>query len=532
MTLLGDEWGSSKGCLSTRLNRELAKHLARQPDVEVTLLLPHYSEREREEADDCRISLATPEPMLGFDSIRGLSFPKEDHGMDVVIGHGRKLGVPAHVIAKQCKCRRVHIVHNASEELPMFKEGKTAILKGEEKHRTEIELCKEADVVVAIGPKLKEAVSANLRWYGRDEDVIDITPGIFWEFAKLQQASLQEKEQFRIFVFGRGDSEDFKLKGCDIAAEAVAGLNDKSYLLIFNGAPKGKEEEVKNRLLECGIPSSQLIVRGFVESRDSLTRFFCEADLAVMPSRTEGFGLTALEALSAGLPILVSENSGLGKAIKSIPFGRFFLVDSDNAEEWGKAISRVRQTPREIRLKEACFLREAYDKKYKWETQCEKLVKEMRAPFLIHSGSSFEQPMSHLDAGEENDTTEVEAEANVEVVSAQGTESGLQGVTTEESEVAGIAVEEGRGTGFHGGSNEQVELESENETETESENDAERHEEDLEVHEQVTELAGEKAEEAESHGGSEEESEEESDDGTETQGVDREEQNDTEEESR
>ena len=530
MTLLGDEWGSSKSGLST-LNRELAKHLAQQPDVEVTVLLPQYSEREKQEADDCRVSLATPEPMTGFDSIRGLSFTREDHDIDVVIGHGQKLGAPAHVIAKQCKCRRVHIVLNASEELAMFKEGKTAIPKVEEKHRTEIELCKEADVVLAIGPKLKEAVSANLRFYTRDEDVINITPGIFWEFANLDQSS-QEREQFSIFMFGRDDSEDFELKGYDIAAEAVAGLKDKSYLLQFVGAPNGKEKEVTNEFLKCGIPSSQLIVRGFVETRDVLKRFFCEADLAVMPSRTEGFGLTALEALSAGLPILVSENSGLGKAIKRIPFGRFFLVDSDNAEEWGKAISRVRQTPREIRLKEACSLREAYDKKYKWETQCEKLVKKMRASFLIHSGSSFEQPMSHLDAGEENDTTEVEAEANVEVVSAQGTESGLQGVTTEESEVAGVAVEEGRGAGSHGGSNEQVELESENETETESENDAERHEQDLEVHEQVTELAGEEAEEAESHGGSEEESEEESDDGTETQGVDREEQNDTEEESR
>ena len=530
MTLLGDEWGSSKSGLST-LNRELAKHLARQPDVEVTVLLPQYSEREKQEADDCRVSLATPEPMTGFDSIRGLSFTREDHDIDVVIGHGQKFGVPAHVIAKQCKCRRVHIVLNASEELAMFKEGKTAIPKVEEKHRAEIQLCKEADVVVAIGPKLKEAASANLQWYSRDEDVINITPGIFWEFANLDQSS-QEREQFRIFMFGRDDSEDFELKGYDIAAEAVAGLKDKSYLLQFVGAPNGKEKEVTDEFLKCGIPSSQLIVRGFVESRDVLKRFFCEADLAVMPSRTEGFGLTALEALSAGLPILVSDNSGLGKAIKTIPFGRTVLVDSDNAEEWGKAISRVRQTPRETRLKEACSLREAYDKKYKWETQCEKLVKKMRASLSIHSGSLFEQTMSHLHAGEENDTTEVEAEANVEVVSAQGTEFGLQGVTTEDSEMAGVAAEEGKGAGSHGGSDEQVDVQSENETETEIEHYAEEQKEDLEVHEQVTELAGEEAMEAESHGGSEEESEEESDDETETQGVDREGQNDNDEESR
>ena len=531
MTLLGDEWGSSKSGLST-LNRELAKHLARQPDVEVTVLLPQYSEREKQEADDCGVSLATPEPMPGFDSIRELSFPKEDHDMDVVIGHGRELGVPVRVIAKQRKCRRVHIVHNASDELAMFKEGKTAIPKVEEKHRTEIELCKEADVVLAIGPKLKEAVSANLRFYTRDEDVINITPGIFWEFANLDQSS-QEREQFRIFMFGRDDSEDFELKGYDIAAEAVAGLKDKSYLLQFVGAPNGKEKEVTNKFLKCGIPSSQLIVRCFVESRDALKRFFCEADLAVMPSRKEGFGLTALEALSAGLPILVGDNSGLGKAIKTIPFGRLFLVDSDNAEEWGKAISRVRQTPREIRLKEACSLREAYDKKYKWETQCEKLVEKMWASLSIHSGSLFEQTMSHLDAGEENDTTEVEAEANVEVVSAQGTEFGLQGVTTEDSEMAGVAVEEGRGAGSHGRSVEQVDVEFvENESETESEDDAEGEKEDVGVHKQVTELAGEEAMETESHEGSEEESEEESDDETETQGVDREGQDDTEEESR
>jgi len=385
VTLVGDEWGSSKGGLST-LNRELAKHLARQPGVEVALLLPHYSEREKQEANDCRVSLATPEPMTGFDSIRGLSFTREDHDIDVVMGHDQSLGAPAQAIAKQRKCKRVHIVHTASEERAMFKEGETALPEGEEKHRTEMSLCKEADVVLAIGPKLKDSVAANLRWDGRDEHVIDITPGIFSEFAESEQAS-QEREEFRILVFGRGDSKDFKLKGYDIAAKAIAGLKDKTYLLKFVGAPNGKEKEVTDEFLKCGIPSSQLIVQGFVKSRDTLKPFFFEADLAVMPSRTEGFGLTALEALSAGLPILVSENSGIGKAIKTIPFGRAFLVDSDNAEEWGKAISRVRETPREIRLKEACSLREAYDKKYKWETECEKLVKKMRASLLIHSGS-------------------------------------------------------------------------------------------------------------------------------------------------
>lgn len=139
----------------------------------------------------------------------------------------------------------------------------------------------------------------------------------------------------------------------------------------------------------------------------------------------------------------------------------------------------------------------------------------------------------HLVVGEEKDATEIEAEANVEVVSAQGTEFGLQGVTTEESEVAGVAAEEGRGAGSHGAADEQVDVEFvENESETESEDDAEGEKEDVGVHKQVTELVGEEAMETESHEGSEEESEEESDDETETQVVDREGQIDTEEEFR
>ena len=282
--------------------------------------------------------------------------------------------------AEQECCIIVHVVHTASEELAMFKKYDKAISGSGEKHRKEVDFCKEADIVVAMGPKLTEAISANLRPYGKDQHVIDITPGIFPEFAKMEQV-IEERGKFRILVFGRGDSEDFELKGYDIAAQAVAGLNDKSYLLIFVGAPKGKEEEVKNNLLKCGISRNQLIVRGFIDSRGELENLFCEADLAIMPSRTEGFGLAALEALSAGLPILVGDNSGFGKALQTLTFGSSFVVDSEEAEEWGKAIRRARQKERQIRLNEALSLRNFYDQQFKWETQCKILLERIRLLF-------------------------------------------------------------------------------------------------------------------------------------------------------
>ena len=98
---------------------------------------------------------------------------------------------------------------------------------------------------------------------------------------------------------------------------------------MFVGAPIGKQDEVAKHLLQTGIAKDQLIVREFVQSKERLKELFCEVDLTIMPSRTEGFGLTALEALSAGVPILVSGNSGFAHVlrdrftIRRIFFGKF-----------------------------------------------------------------------------------------------------------------------------------------------------------------------------------------------------------------
>ncbi|KAL9950620.1 hypothetical protein ACROYT_G043144 [Oculina patagonica] len=373
---LADEWWSSKGGIST-LNRELCKGLAQQPNVSVTLIVPEHDQKEKQAALEHNVHLAAADEMPGIDPIMSLSFPPGDLDINVVIGHGQKLGPPANMIAKKRGCKRVHIVHTASEHLAMFKKSEEAIPKGERKHQLEVDLCQNADVVVGIGPKLSDDIKVALRPYSKDQAVFNLTPGIFSEFSELPQAS-EERDTFHTLVFGRGDYEDFELKGYDIAARAVATLNDKSFKLLFVGAPKGKEEEVKDSLLKCGIDRAQLLVRGFKESRETLARLFCEADLAIMPSRTEGFGLSALEALSAGLPILVSDNSGFGKALGEIPFGSCYVVESDDPEEWGKAIKRVRKKPRPVRLEEARELRSYYHRKFKWQEQCAALVEKIR----------------------------------------------------------------------------------------------------------------------------------------------------------
>ena len=378
VTLLSSEWRSTKGGLST-INRELAIQLAKHPSVEVSVYLPQCSEEDKQVARDHNVRLIKAREMPGLEPNFWLSCLPEDHAVDCVIGHGAVLGRQVQIIKRTHPyCKWIQVVHTAPEELGMYKEYEEHISRGEDKHQVEVELCKLADQVVAVGPKLAEVFSGYLRPCGKDQDVLNFTPGIFSEFADVNQAT-EERKAFNVLVFGRGDNEDFQLKGYDIAAQAIAELKDMTYKLVFVGATRGEEEKVARKLVEQGIDPSQLKVRRFNESREKLADLFCEVDLAIMPSRTEGFGLAALEALSAGLPVLVSGNSGFGEALKKVPFASSCVVQSEDPKDWANAIKGVREKDRKLRLLEIEIIREQYAKMYTWQDHCNSIVKRMLA---------------------------------------------------------------------------------------------------------------------------------------------------------
>ena len=375
VTLLSSEWRPSKEGLST-VNRELAIQLAKHPNVEVCVYLPNCSDEDKNVAGSYNVQLIEAEELPGFEPIDWLTSLPKNHLPHCVIGHGLQLGRQIPLIKRHHDCKWIQVVHTSPEELGMYKSYEEAIFKEEQKHQAVVKLCELADQVVAVGPKLADAYSRYLRFSKKDQDVFNLTPSIFTEFHSVQQAT-EERETFHVLVLERSESQDFKLKGYDIAVQAVAELKDTSYQLMFVGAPAGKENEVAAKLLAHGIPRRQLLVRHFKESREELAKLFCLIDLIIMPSRTEGFGLTALEALSAGLPVLVSGNSGLGDALRKVPSGFSHVVDSEDPKEWAKAIKIVRQKGREVRLEEANLLHEKYALKYSWQEQCDTLVEKM-----------------------------------------------------------------------------------------------------------------------------------------------------------
>ena len=373
VTILASEWGSSKGGLST-INREIAIQLAKFPEVEITFFLPQCSQEDKNLALRHNVKIVEATPLSGFEQLDWLCFPPEDLQIDIIVGHGVKLGKQAQIIKRSKRCKWVQVVHTDPEELGMFKVYSNPISIGEQKHKAEVELCEMADHVVGVGPKLSEAFRCYLRSCQKDDNVLDFTPGVFEEFAAVKQVPC-ERQQRSVLVFGRGDGEDFELKGFDIAGRAVAELENTR--LVFVGALDRKQEEIRNRLVRCGVPARRLRVREFVKDRESLKRLFQEVDLVVMPSRTEGFGLTGLEALSAGLPVLVSSNSGFGEALCSVPFGSAYVVNSEEPTDWTSAIRKILDIGRETRLLEAKTLRNSYSEKYNWAEQAKYLIDKM-----------------------------------------------------------------------------------------------------------------------------------------------------------
>ena len=369
-TLLASEWGSKRGGLST-FNRVLAIKLAKHSKVHVSVLVPRCDQEEMNDALSNNVTLVQPKRRPGLDEKNWLCFPPDDLQIDVVIGHGVVLGSQAQIIQENRKCKWIQFVHTDPEELGMFKDYPDRIEKGERKHQTEVELCAMADFVVAVGPKLAEAYRSYLRSHDKDQRVFVLTPGIFDEFSDVKQA-IQDGDKCRVLAFGRGDAEDFKLKGFDIAAKAVGKLQDA--ILIFVGAANKQQDGVADNLQQCDIPPERLRVRTFLESRESLKKLFREVDVAIMPSRTEGFGLVALEALSAGLPILVGGNSGFGKALAKVRFGSGCVIQSEDPTVWAEEIKKVWAKNREILLEESGELRKKYSEKYSWAKQCNDLV--------------------------------------------------------------------------------------------------------------------------------------------------------------
>ena len=163
-----------------------------------------------------------------------------------------------------------------------------------------------------------------------------IPPGIEWP-AELPTAGLRTQARAR-WGFS---SEDFVIghagaftreKGQDIALEAARLLVPKLPHVRMLLAGDGPERRNPNE----GIA----ILPGFL---DDLTEFYAALDLFIMPSRSEGWGLTALKAIANGLAVIATNVGGLPELVEHGKTG--WLVPSGSPPALAEAIEAAALDP-------------------------------------------------------------------------------------------------------------------------------------------------------------------------------------------
>ncbi len=182
-------------------------------------------------------------------------------------------------------------------------------------HSIELNLVNRADRVITCSDFMKEEV-VNL--FGlRQEKVISIPNGInkdkyHVEFDKrtFRRNYAPDNEKI-IFYVGRLVRE----KGLEVLIDAAPLIlkdrPESKFLIVGSG---GEITSLKRKVQYLGI-EDKFYFTGYVDD-DTLTKIYNVVDVAVFPSLYEPFGIVALEALAAGVPVVVSDTGGFREIIQ------------------------------------------------------------------------------------------------------------------------------------------------------------------------------------------------------------------------
>lgn len=347
LVAFSSRWGAAFGGINS-FNADLLKAVALGYDgrIKVSCVVPLASVEEREAARavgvelivvGCGDSEFSANLALVLNATKSLVSEAPD-GPLAWLGHDRITGHLALEAAKVLGGESVLIHHMSYDRYEAFCESSP---QANQKNEIQRRLFSQAGRVMAVGPLLRDAL--------RDMLALDAAPPMLVPGLPEIQP-LQAPMNFRAYLSGRISADTNRIKQAHLGvaafsrtikrAEDTAGLPDAIH---HSREPKlclrGLDIEAACGDAGVDLAAAELELRLFSEKysdrainlsalaftpqREILFEELRRSTVAMMPSWHEGFGLVAWEAIAAGVPLIVSEKSGVYQLLRETQDGLY-----------------------------------------------------------------------------------------------------------------------------------------------------------------------------------------------------------------
>lgn len=194
---------------------------------------------------------------------------------------------------------------------------------------------KNVDTIIAVSENTKQDIIKYLKF---PEERIKVTyRGIGDGFTCIKNTD-DVKEKYNIknpFILFVGTLEPRKNILTLLKAFHKLKKNGIDHTLVFVGSEGWKYKSVYETIRKLNIPGSVMFL-GYVPDKD-LPKIYNAADLLVYPSFYEGFGLSPLEAMACGCPVITSNTSSLPEVVGDAGI----MVDPYDVDDLANAMKSV-----------------------------------------------------------------------------------------------------------------------------------------------------------------------------------------------
>jgi len=226
--------------------------------------------------------------------------------------------------------------------------------------------CHSADRVLCLSEYSRKNISKS---YFIPQSKINVMyGGVNISFIRARQ-SKEKGDNFVLLFCGRlnGPHEQ---KGVDILLRAMPLIIKEHPVIleiIGTGSRAGKYQALARKLRI----ENKVRFLGFIEY-NKLPEYYSNADLFVLPSRRESFGLTLAEAMASGLPVVSTNVTAIPEVVKDGENG--ILVPPNDPEKFAGAVNSLLDNPERMR-KMGIKGRERVKENFTWEKVAERVLK-------------------------------------------------------------------------------------------------------------------------------------------------------------